>query len=391
VTPSSAAGAGSSLAEVARAFLKLGTVAFGGPATHIAMMNEEFVHRRSWLSQQEFLDYLSATNFIPGPNSTEMAIHIGHRRAGWQGLIVAGSCFILPAAIIVTVIAWAYVRFGKLPQAQGLLYGMKPVVIAVIVHALWTLGRSAVKTVALAAVALLAVVLTALGMNELLVLVIGGLFALLVSRGNVTDGRRQKACGAPLLTLSSPAAGAALASTGASAGLWPIFLIFAKIGSVLFGSGYVLLAFLRADLVERHHWLSQRQLLDAVAVGQVTPGPVFTTATFIGYLLHGAAGGLVATLGIFMPAFFFVAVSAPLVPRLRASTTTRHFLDGINVASLALMAVVTWQLSRSALVDWPTSALAAANLFMVFRLKKLNSAWLVLAGGMFGIVKCALG
>jgi chromate transporter len=375
-----------SLGELALLFLKLGSTAFGGPAAHIAMMDEEVVRRRGWLTQQEFLDYLSATNFIPGPNSTEMAIHIGRRRAGWRGLVVAGACFILPASLIVATIAWAYVRFGKLPQAEGLLYGVKPVVIAVVVQALWKLGRSAVKTKWLALVALVTIALTAAGVHELLILAIGGLLALPVNTPGRKDVEQQKAGWTPVLTLSSGVA----AATGASVGLWPMFLIFAKIGSVLFGSGYVLLAFLRADLVERYHWLTQQQLLDAVAVGQVTPGPVFTTATFIGYVLHGPGGALAATLGIFLPAFFFVAVTAPLLPRLRSSPTAGHILDGINVASLALMIVVTWQLTRAAIVDWLTLGLAIGSALILLRFRNANSAWLVLGAGALGIVKRVL-
>jgi len=373
----------SRLTEIALLFLKLGTTAFGGPAAHIAMMDEEVVHRRRWLTEQEFLDYLSAVNFIPGPNSTEMAIHIGHRRAGWPGLIVAGTCFIVPAVILVGVLAWAYVRWGALPEAAGLLYGVKPVVIAVVLQALWKLGRSAVKTKWLAVVTVLAVVLAAVGVNELLVLVIGGVLAL---GARMSDLRRER------ILLAAPAfsAGAVILATGASVGLWPIFLVFAKIGSVLFGSGYVLLAFLRADLVERYHWLTQQQLLDAVAVGQVTPGPVFTTATFIGYIVHGPSGALAATVGIFLPAFLFVAVSAPLMPRLRRSRTAGAILDGINVASLALMALVTWQLARSAIVDWFTLLLGVASLVLVMRYRQFNSAWLVLAAGLLGIAKHGL-
>jgi chromate transporter len=370
----------SSLTEIALLFFKLGTTAFGGPAVHIAMMDEEVVRRCGWLTEQEFLDYLSAVNFIPGPNSTEMAIHIGHRRAGWPGLIVAGTCFIFPASILVGILAWAYVRWGALPQAASLLYGVKPVVIAVVLQALWNLGRSAIKTAWLAVVAVLAVVLAAVGMNELLVLVIGGVLALASRRRGLRHTRA-------LLAAPAFSAGTALLATAASVGLWPIFLIFAKIGSVLFGSGYVLLAFLRADLVERYHWLTQQQLLDAVAVGQVTPGPVFTTATFVGYLLHGASGAVAATVGIFLPAFLFVAVSAPLLPRLRASRTAGAILDGINVASLALMAIVTWQLARSAIVDWFTLLVGIASGVLLMRYSRLNSAWLVLAAGLLGIGK----
>jgi chromate transporter len=381
-SPAARNGASSSLSEIALLFLKLGTTAFGGPAAHIAMMDEEVVRRRHWLSEQEFLDYLSAVNFIPGPNSTEMAIHIGHRRAGWPGLIVAGTCFIFPAAILVGILAWAYVRWGALPQAAGLLYGVKPVVIAVVLQALWKLGRSAVKTKWLAVAAVLALALAAAGVNELLVLAIGGALGLAVLWHPLRQPRALLVAPA-----SKPAFFAAVIATAASIGLWPIFLIFAKIGSVLFGSGYVLLAFLRADLVVRYHWLTQQQLLDAVAVGQVTPGPVFTTATFVGYLLHGTSGAVAATVGIFLPAFFFVAVSAPLLPKLRASRTAGAILDGINVASLALMALVTWQLARAAFVDWFTILLGIASAVALLRYRRVNSAWLVLAAGALGFAK----
>jgi chromate transporter len=308
-----------------------------------------------------------------------MAIHIGHRRAGWPGLLTAGSCFILPAAIVVTAIAWAYVRFGALPRAEGLLYAVKPAVIAVVIQALWKLGRTAIKSTWLATVAAVAVVLSAIGMNELLVLLIGGVLALAV-KVKLSELHRQNGLWAPFVILSQGATATPLIG---AAGLWPMFLIFAKIGSVLFGSGYVLLAFLRADFVERYHWLTQQQLLDAVAVGQFTPGPVFTTATFIGYVLHGGSGALVATLGIFLPAFFFVAVTAPLLPKLRSSQTAGHILDGINVASLALMGVVTWQLGRAAIIDVPTLFIAITSTVLLLMLR-INSAWLVVAAGVFG-------
>ena len=368
--------------EIAFLFLKLGTTAFGGPAAHIAMMDEEVVRRRRWLSEQEFLDYLSATNFIPGPNSTEMAIHIGHRRAGWPGLIVAGTCFILPATIIVGTIAWLYVRFGQLPQVAGLLYGIKPVVIAIVVQALWRLGQSAVRTKGLAFVGAFCLLLNAAGVHELLVLAIGGGMAL-ASRWK--ELRTQST-----LMFSGFLGGAAASATSASIGLTPIFLVFAKIGSVLFGSGYVLLAFLRADLVERYHWLTEKQLLDAIAVGQITPGPVFTTATFVGYLLHGSSGAAAATVGIFLPAFVFVALTAPLLSRLRSSRQAAAVLDGINVASLALMAVVTGQLLRAAVIDWPTLAIALSGAFLLLRFRSLNSAWLILAAGLLGVAKTAI-
>jgi chromate transporter len=373
--------------DIARLFLKLGTTAFGGPAAHIAMLEREVVQRRRWLSEAEFLDHLGASNLIPGPTSTELVIHIGRRRGGWPGLLVAGTCFILPAAIMVGILAWAYVRYGTMPAIAGLLYGVKPVVIAVILQALWKLGRSAIKSRWLAVVASITLGLGALGVSPLLVLAAGGTLAL---AGSVVELRNYAKIIAWVKAKSMlPAAGAATAAA-VSAGTWPIFLIFTKIGAMVFGSGYVLLVFLRAELVERHAWLTQQQLLDAVAVGQVTPGPVFTTATFLGYLLHGTPGAIAATAGIFLPAFVLVAVSAPLVPKLRASRTAGAVLDGVNVASLALMAVVTWQLARSALVDWQTSALAVLGAVLLFRFKRLNSAWLVLGAGLLGVVRYAL-
>jgi chromate transporter len=380
-----------SLRELARLFLTLGATAFGGPAAHVALMEDEVVRRRQWLTRAQFLDYLGATNLIPGPNSTELAIHIGHARAGWPGLVVAGACFILPAALIVGVIAWAYVRYGALPQAAGLLYGVKPVVIAVVLQALWGLGRSAVKSPPLAALGAAALVAAALGAHELAVLVAAGAAAavLLRPRTPAADARGRR--GAAVWWLAAPSAAqaavtaTATAAGGAPFGLWALFGVFAKIGGVLFGSGYVLLAFLRADLVERLGWLTERQLLDAVAVGQVTPGPVFTTATFVGYVLGGPAGAAAATAGIFLPAFVFVALSGPLVPRLRRSPTAGAVLDGVNVASLALMAVVAAQLARAALVDPLTVVLAAVSALLLVRWR-VNSAWLVLGGAAVGLL-----
>jgi chromate transporter len=370
------------LRELAFLFLKLGTIAFGGPAAHIAMMEEEVVRHRRWLTHDEFLDLLGATKLIPGPNSTEMAIHIGHRQAGWPGLLVAGTSFILPAALIVTAFAWAYVRYGSLPSVAGVLYGVKPVIIAVVLQALWSLGRAAIKTKFLAAVAVAGVVLTFLRVHELLVLFAGGL---VVGLGQLV--LRRTISGKQLLSLTSTPYALTLFQIGAAAsapfGLWPLFLFFLKVGAVLYGSGYVLLAFIRADLVERWHWLTETQLLDAIAVGQVTPGPVFTTATFIGYVLSGTRGAIVATVGIFLPAFFFVAVSGPLVPRIRKSLTAGAFLDGVNAAALALMLVVTYQLGRAALVDLKTIILALVSALLLLRFR-VNSAWLVLGGAIVG-------
>lgn len=374
------------LGDIARLFLKLGTVAFGGPAAHIAMIEDEVVRHRGWMTPDQFLDYLGATNLIPGPNSTELAIHIGHARRGWPGLIVAGTAFILPASLIVTVGAWAYVRYGALPQAGGLLYGVKPVVMAIVVRALWGLGSAALKSPSLVVTGIGAIVAVSAGVHELVVL---GAAGALAGGMGVTVRTRRSSTMAVLGAVAAGRVGVATvaASTAGTAvgtvSLWPLFLVFAKAGAVLFGSGYVLLAFLRADFVERLGWLTEQQLLDAVAIGQVTPGPVFTTATFIGYVLAGPVGALVATIGIFLPAFVFVAVSGPLVPRIRRSATAGAMLDGVNVASFALMAVVSWQLGRSAIVDELTIALAGLSL-MALVWSKVNSAWLMGVGALLG-------
>ena len=372
-----------SLKQLALLFFKLGVISFGGPAAHIAMMEDEVVRRRRWLSRDEFLDLLGATNLIPGPNSTEMAIHIGRRRAGWPGLLVAGSCFILPATLIVTALAWAYVRYGSLSQSDALLYGVKPVVIAIIFRALWGLGRAALKTKTLALVGVVGILLNFLGVHELVILFGAGI---LTGLGSLVADRMRRGESPSLIPAAFLFKATSLtASYATSFGLWPLFFFFLKVGSVLFGSGYVLLAFLRADLVERWRWLTESQLLDAVTAGQVTPGPVFTTATFIGYVLGGLPGALVATAGIFLPAFFFVAVSGSLVPRIRRSVTAGAVLDGINAASLSLMAMVTWRLGREALVDWTTFAMLVVSMILLIRFR-INSAWLVLAGALFGLV-----
>jgi len=378
-----------SLADLAKVFLRLGTLAFGGPAAHIAMMEEEVVRRRRWLTREAFLDYLGAANLIPGPNSTELAIHIGYDRAGWPGLVVAGLSFIVPAMIIVMAIAWGYTRYGALPKVAGVLYGMTPVVIAIVAQALWSLGRSALKTRGLLALAIAAVVASAAGANELLLL--AGAAVACVGVHVVSDSRGRAAkvatvAGACAVTGSAALSAAAVveaAVAGSPFSFSTLFFTFAKIGSILFGSGYVLLAFLRTNFVERLGWLNERQLLDAVAVGQITPGPVFTTATFIGYVLGGPVAAAVATAGIFLPAFVFVAVSGPLVPRLRRSPVAAAAFDGVNVASLALMAVVTWQLGRVALRDPLTVAIAIVSLIGLVS-HRLNSVWLIASGGLLG-------
>lgn len=375
------------LRELALLFLRLGATAFGGPAAHIAMMQHEVVRRRRWLSEERFLDLLGATNLIPGPNSTEMAIHIGWERRRWSGLVVAGVAFILPAMLITGVLGWVYVRFGSVPAAVWLLYGVKPVILGVVLQAIWGLTPTAARTTRLRVLAALAAILALFGVNELVVLFGSGAAAVIAARlgSPPTPGSRNKVCQlAPVIPVAAAAAGASAVT------LPGLFWIFFKIGSVLFGSGYVLLAFLRTDLVERLGWLTEAQLIDAVAVGQVTPGPVFTTATFIGYMLAGPSGALIATAGIFLPAFIFVALSGPLVPRLRASPGAGAFLDGVNVASLALMAVVTLQLGRAALIDVPAVALAAVAAVLLVRLE-LNATWLVLGGAVCGWVLHAAG
>jgi chromate transporter len=371
-----------SLTDLALLFLRLGTTAFGGPAAHIAIMEDEVVRRRRWLSREKFLDLLGATNLIPGPNSTEMAIHIGHQKRGWPGLLVAGVCFILPAVLIVGTLAWAYVRFGKLPQVTGILYGVKPVIIVVVIQALLRLGKIALKTKLLIAITTVVVVLSFLRINELALLLAAGATGTLAQFAGKL--RRTHKSMFSSITVGSILQSSATA-TVAPLGLLPIFLFFLKVGSVLFGSGYVLLAFLRSDLVERWHWLTNSQLLDAIAVGQVTPGPVFTTATFIGYVLAGTPGALVATVGIFLPAFVFVAISGPLVPKIRRSPAAGAFLDAVNAASLALMALVTYELGRSALTDLTTIALALVSALLLFLLR-VNSTWLILGGAVVGLL-----
>jgi chromate transporter len=383
-----------SLKELAFFFLRLGFTAFGGPAAHIAIMEDELVRRRKWLSREKFLDLLGASSLIPGPSSSELAIHIGYLRAGWAGLLVGGACFIFPAALLVGIIAWAYVRFGHLPAVAALLYGVKPVVIAVILQALWGLCRTAVKSWVLAIAGMLCVVLSFAQVNVLLILF--GTGAVLAGIHTLSRNRKANQAIGPLTLISVWRGGRAglgrifpwAGATGMAAvipGMWPLFLVFLRIGSIVFGSGYVLLAFLRADLVVHRAWVTDAQLVDAVAIGQVTPGPVFTTATFLGYLLRGPVGALVATVGIFLPAFILVAVSGPLIPLLRRSATAGAFLDGVNVASLALMAAVSYQLGRSAIVDWVTIGLAVASAVLLLRFR-INSAWLVLGGAVLGIV-----
>jgi len=374
------------LREIAVSFLRLGTTAFGGPAAHIAMMEEEFVRRREWLSHEEFLDMLGATNLIPGPNSTEMALHIGHKRGGWKGLVVGGVCFIIPAMLLVMAAAWAYMRFGSLPQFQGIMHGIKPVIIAIILQALWRLVPVALKSGFLALVGSIAILATMLGAGPLTTLFGAGIVTATTAW---IERERRSGTLAAIPMPGWPGIVAMLKSAGAAAiipfSLLGLFLFFLKVGAVLYGSGYVLLAFLQTDLVDRLHWITQSQLLDAVAVGQVTPGPVFTTATFIGYLLGGMTGAVVATIAIFVPGFIFVAASRPLIPRIRRSMIAGAFLDGVNVGALALLAVVTVQLGRAALLDVATVAIAATSVALLIY-SRMNSVWLIFAAGMIGLI-----
>ena len=368
-----------SLGQIALVFLKLGTIAFGGPAAHFAMMEQEFVRRRKWITEAEFLDRLATANLIPGPSSTEVAIFVGQLKRGWRGLIVAGCCFIIPAAAIVSVIAWAYVRFGSLPKAEGVLYAIKPAVVAIVIQALGKLGRTGVRTILLAVIAMLAAGLSLIGVSPILVLVLSALLsaAALAMKNRLVSG--------VIFGFPKVAGAMALAAVGAAfpVGLGRLFLSFLKIGSVVFGSGYVLLAFLRTEFVERLHWLTDRQLIDAVAVGQFTPGPVFTTATFIGYVVAGWMGAVVATVGIFLPGFVLVAVSGPLIPRLRQSAVAAAALDGVVAGSLALMAVVTWQLGKASLVDRTTLIVFGVSLIALLRFR-VNSAWLIAGAAVLG-------
>jgi|YNPMSStandDraft_1061717.scaffolds.fasta_scaffold11342_3 chromate transporter len=370
------------LAQVTTLFLKLGITAFGGPAAHIAMMHDETVRRRKWLSEQEFLDLVGATNLIPGPNSTEMAIHLGYLRAGWLGLIVGGLSFILPAMFMVMGLAWAYVQYGTTPQVEWLLCGVKPVVIAIIIQALWNLGQKAIKSRMLAAVGVMVLIAYFFGVNEIFLLFAGGLLTMMVTNWQRLRKQPMSFFLIPIFTAQKVLSLFTMASVPFSLPL--LFFTFLKIGAVLYGSGYVLLAFLRADFVVRLGWLTDKQMIDAVAIGQVTPGPVFTAATFIGFILGGVPGALLATLGIFLPGFIFVAMVNPLIPQIRNSPWANSLLDGVNVASLGLMAAVTWQLGKSSLIDLLTVLVATISFVLIVRFK-INSTWLILGGAIVGL------
>jgi len=377
------------LRELASLFLKLGAVSFGGPAAHIALIEGEIVRKRQWVTRQQFLDMLGAANLIPGPTSTEMAINVGYIRAGWPGLCVAGASFILPAALITGAFAWTYVRFGSLPQAVSVLIGIKPAVVAVIAIAIWRLGKTAVKDAGLGMLGALALAGFFIGLNTILILFGGGALGMLV---------RQSVKAATAAVFVPPVhgrwgwriVGAATATSLASTivtppSTWRIALFFLKVGAVLYGGGYVLLAFLEQGLVQQHVWLTRQQLLDAIAIGQFTPGPVLSTATFIGYILGGVPGAAVATVGIFLPSFFYVALLAPVLFRLRQSPWIAAFLDSVNVCAVALMAGVTFRLGADALRTWQSWLIAIVSLAVLVRWR-ISPAWIVLGGGIAGLL-----
>ena len=371
------------LAEVVLLFLKLGLTAFGGPAAHIAIMHDEVVKRRRWLDERGFLDLLGVTNLIPGPNSTEMAIHIGYLRAGYPGLILGGICFMLPAVLITMALAWVYVRYGAMPEAGWLLYGVKPVIIVIILQALLGLGKKAVKGPLTAIIGLLVIAGGFFDINQLVLLLAGGLIVMAIENRQGLKGKGLYALLIPVVPVSGAGASVASAIPFSSTIL---FLKFLKIGSVIYGSGYVLLAFLHEDFVAGLGWLTDKQLIDAVAIGQITPGPVFTTATFIGYILGGVPGSVLATIGIFLPSFIIVAIISHFVPRLRKSPWAAGLLDGVNVASLGLMATVTLYLGKATFVDHVTVIIAiiAAVLLLRFR---LNTTWIIFGGAAVGFIK----
>jgi chromate transporter len=365
-----------SLGEVASFFLKLGFLAYGGAAGHVAMMRRELVDRRKWISEQDFLDLFGIMNLIPGPSSTEMVIALGYWRAGWPALILAGVLFILPAMLMILALSWAYVRYGTLPAAQWILYGVNPMVIAIIADALLSLGRTALKTASLALMAVASLVLYFWGVSIVAIIVVTALLTAIAGYWKTKGEQR----GLGIFPLAAGGAGVAIAAASAIPfSMTRLFLTFLKIGAVSYGGGYVLLAFLRADFVAHLHWLTDKQLLDAVAAGQITPGPVFASATFVGYLTGGLKGALLATLGMFLPSFILIAIVFPFIPKLKGSAGTRIFLDGINAVTLGLMTAVSWQLARGAIVDAFTAVEAAAGL-LVLRRFQINSAWLILGG-----------
>ncbi|MCW9682780.1 chromate efflux transporter [Dolichospermum planctonicum UHCC 0167] len=383
------------LTEIAQIFLKLGIIGFGGPVAHIAMIEDEIVKRRQWLTQEHFLDLLGATNLIPGPNSTEMAIHIGYIYAGWLGLIIAGICFILPAVLITGFLAWIYVSYGTLPQISPLLYGIKPVVLAIIINAVWGLGKKAVKTRKLLIIAIAVGLITEFTkINEIVSLLMGGILGMIWLRSsNQTNLIILGLTAETFLQTTVISTATNNINNHVSVSLWKLGLFFLKIGSVLFGGGYLLIAFLQRELVEEYSWLTQQQLLDSIAIGQFTPGPVLSTATFIGYIIAGFPGAIVATVGIFLPSFLFVAMLNSFMDTLRKSSWTRPFLDAVNVSAVALMTLTTIQVGIATLIspktdsiDFLSLGIAVISAILVMRYH-INAAYLIVGGGIIGYLK----
>ncbi|WP_411030438.1 chromate efflux transporter [Spongiimicrobium sp. 3-5] len=363
------------LKEIAKLFFKLGSIAFGGPAAHIAMMEDEVVNKRKWMTQEHFLDLIGATNLIPGPNSTEMTMHCGHERAGWKGLLIAGFCFILPAVVITSVFAWLYQEYGQLPKVEPFIYGIKPAVIAIIVMAAYRLGKKAVKNTELAILGIITLVICLLGVNEIVALF--GCGALGLSIYFFKKNRDNLNSLIPLLLFQ--------VSEPLKIGTFKIFLSFLKVGAILYGSGYVLFAFLDTELVASG-WLTRQALIDSIAVGQITPGPVLSTATFIGWQMNGIMGATAATVGIFLPSFLFVLILNPLIPKMRKSKIIGVILDVVNVAAVALIIAVCIEMAKDTLTDWRTILIVVSSLVVVFVFKKLNSAFIVLGGAIIGYV-----
>jgi chromate transporter len=362
-----------SLKEIAKVFLKLGTIGFGGPAVHIALMEEEVVKKRKWITQDHFLDLVGATNLIPGPNSTEMAMHCGHEKAGRAGLVVAGICFIVPAVIITAAIAWAYRQYGHLPEVAPFLYGIKPAIIAVILSLMISLGKKALKTVELGVIGAIAAALVLIGFNEIYVLFGAGFIGILLywaKRNKTVNGI------IPVILLQANTLTADISN-------WKMFAVFLKVGAILYGSGYVLFAFLDAELVSTG-LLTKQQLTDAIAVGQFTPGPVFSSATFIGWQILGMPGAVAATIGIFLPSFLFVALLNPLIPKLRQSKLMSAFLDAVNIAAVAIILAICVEMTEESIHDWRTILIAVVSLAVTLLFKKLNTAFVILGGALLG-------
>ncbi|MDR6157207.1 chromate transporter [Chryseobacterium sp. SLBN-27] len=364
------------LKEIAKLFLKLGIIGFGGPAAHISMMQNEVVTKRKWMSQQHFLDLIGATNLIPGPNSTEMAIHIGREKAGWKGLLTAGVCFILPAVFITGIFAWLYKKYGALPEIQPFVYGIKPAIIAVILSAIFPLAEKSFKSIGLIVLGLLVLAGSLFGYNEIFLLFGAGILYVLITfirSGRSGDLRNL----IPIISLQGTE------NNFMSALNLKLFLIFLKVGSILYGSGYVLFAFLDAELVSTG-MMNRKQLIDAIAVGQFTPGPVFSSVTFIGYQINGWTGAAVSTLGIFLPSFLFVALLNPLVRKMKNSKIFSVFLDAVNAASVAIIVSVCISMGIETVTDWRMIVIAIICLFISFRYRKINSTLIVALGSGMG-------